>query len=404
MSALTTSPDTSEIRPQEAAVVEPELGSSVEDELSWRLRQQEILSAFGLFALRCKERFDLLGEATRACADGMNVDLCKYLERDHEDPARLRVCAGVGWKDGVVGVATLGGDLESPAGYAFHTRQPVISNHLEEETRFRTPALMVEHGVRRALNVPVRDGAEPYGVLEVDSTRDGKFSHDDIAFVQAMGNTVAVALERLRTAQELERAMERERLLAHEMRHRIKNLFSVVSGVMSMSEREARKSGDPEAALPIARERIGALERAADVGLHQSENDRTATVTLNPLGLSRSVLAPYGGQVTVKGGAGVLDGSLSTPIALLLHELATNSIKYGAFSSASGTVHVDWSRTDTQMIMTWVEEGGPTIDTAPAHSGFGTALVTGIISASGGAMATEWLPSGLRVTVEFPVT
>ncbi|WP_435170394.1 sensor histidine kinase [Falsirhodobacter sp. 1013] len=398
------SSDTPEIRPQDAAVVEPEFGASVEDELSWRLRQQEILSAFGLFALRCKERFDLLGEATRACADGMNVDLCKYLERDREDPSRLLVCAGVGWKDGVVGVATLGADLESPAGYAFHTRQPVISNHLEEETRFRTPVLMVEHGVRRALNVPVRDGAEPYGVLEVDSTQDGKFSHDDIAFVQAMGNTVAVALERLRTAEELERAMEREKMLAHEMRHRIKNLFSVVSGVMSMSEREARKSGEPENALSLARERIGALERAADIGLHQSESDRAVTVILNPIVLSRSVLSPYGGQVTVEGGTGVLDGSLSTPLALLLHELATNSIKYGALGSGDGTISVHWSQTEGRMIMTWVEEGGPLIDAAPAHSGFGTTLVTGIISASGGAMSTEWLPTGLRVTVEFPVT
>ncbi|WP_435170607.1 sensor histidine kinase [Falsirhodobacter sp. 1013] len=394
-------PDT---RPQDAAVVEPELGARVEDELAWRLRQQEILSAFGLFALRCRERPDLLGEATRACADGMNVDLCKYLERDREDPSRLLVCAGVGWKDGVVGVATLGGDMDSPAGYAFHTRQPVISNHLDKETRFRTPALMVEHGVRRALNVPVRDGAEPYGVLEVDSTRDGKFSHDDIAFVQAMGNTVAVALERLRTAEELERAVDRERLLAHEMKHRIKNLFSVVSGVISMSEREARRSGEPDNALAMARERIGALERAADIGLHHPDDDRLVVRNLNPIALTRSVLSPYGDRVIVDGDAGILEGSFSTPLALVLHELATNSIKYGAFSSGQGVITVRWSRTESQMTMTWTERGGPAVSSVPEHAGFGTMLVSGIISASGGAMVTDWLPTGLRVTVELPLT
>lgn len=396
--------DTPAVRPQDAAIVEPELGARVDDELAWRLRQQEILSAFGVFALRCQERFDLLGEATRACADGMNVDLCKYLERDSEDPSRLLVCAGVGWKDGVVGVATLGGDLESPAGYAFHTRQPVISNHLDAETRFRTPELMVDHGIRRALNVPVRDGAEPYGVLEVDSTNDGKFSHDDVAFVQAMGNTVAVALERLRTAAELERAVERERLLAHEMKHRIKNLFSVVSGVMSMSEREARHSGEPENALAIARERIGALERAAHIGMHHDEGDLALAVNLNPLALTRSVLSPYGDRVTVDGKVGLLEGSFSTPLALVLHELATNSIKYGAFSSSYGTVSVRWHRTKSQMTMTWTEAGGPAVVAAPEHTGFGTKLVTGIISASGGAMKTDWLSEGLRVTVELPVT
>jgi hypothetical protein len=86
---------------------------------------------------------------------------------------RLLVRAGVGWKPGVIDNATLGADLESPAGYAYQTGNAVISNHLQEETRFRTPQLFADHGVRRAINVLIERGGEDngsFGVLEGDSS------------------------------------------------------------------------------------------------------------------------------------------------------------------------------------------------------------------------------------------
>lgn len=66
------------------------------------------------------------------------------------DDNRLLVRAGVGWAPGIIGNVSLGIDMESPAGYAFHTAQIVISNHLQEETRFRTPKLLSDpaSGVR----------------------------------------------------------------------------------------------------------------------------------------------------------------------------------------------------------------------------------------------------------------
>src|ERR1700757_4798843 len=76
---------------------------------------------------------------------------------------------GNGWGEGVVGTASVGADLESPAGYALHTGKPVISNHLENEQRFRTPELLLEHGIHRAMNVILQGDGVPFGVLEVDS-------------------------------------------------------------------------------------------------------------------------------------------------------------------------------------------------------------------------------------------
>ena len=83
---------------------------------------------------------------------------------------------GVGWKPGVVGQARTGADRESPTGSAFQTGEPVISNHLEDETRIRTPDVLREHGIGRAINLLIQGEGQPCGVLGVDSPTDGRLS------------------------------------------------------------------------------------------------------------------------------------------------------------------------------------------------------------------------------------
>jgi GAF domain-containing protein len=137
-----------------------------------RIRQQQILAELGVLALQARPFLELLNETARLTADGMEAEFCKILEY-LPGQNRLLVRAGVGWHEGIVGVATVGADLESPSGFALRTGKPVISNHLENEQRFRTPELLVEHGIRRAMNVVLQGDGSPYGVLEVDSRSDG---------------------------------------------------------------------------------------------------------------------------------------------------------------------------------------------------------------------------------------
>src|SRR4029077_3239381 len=145
-------------------VVEP---SSVSDDrttgaLQQRIRQQEILAELGVVALQGRPFPELLNETVRLTAEGMHAEFCKVLEHLPADN-RLLVRAGVGWHEDIVGNATVGVDLESPSGVALRTGKPVISNHLENEQRFRTPGLLVEHGIRRAMNVILQGGGSPYG-------------------------------------------------------------------------------------------------------------------------------------------------------------------------------------------------------------------------------------------------
>jgi PAS domain S-box-containing protein len=189
--------------------------SQLAQELTYRERQHELLARFGMAALKGTDVAALLQEATRLCAEGLRTDLCKALERvpgrDGEDTLIVR--AGVGWGPGVVGKAFIGADLASPAGYALKTGEPVISNHLSGESRFRTPQLLIEHGVRRAINVIIRGDGEPFGILEADSREEGKFDTADAAFLQGFANLLGSAIERARVEAAYQERSEQQNLM-----------------------------------------------------------------------------------------------------------------------------------------------------------------------------------------------
>jgi two-component sensor histidine kinase len=170
----------------------------------------------------------------------------------------------------VVGAARTGADLDSPAGFALKTGQPVISNHLAEETRFRTPKLLADHGVKRAINVIIRGDGAPFGVLEVDSPTEGRFTEHDIAFMQGFANLLGVAIERQRAEEELrankallQQALEDQDVLTREISHRVKNSLQLVAGLLNMQGR-ASANEDLRQALSDAEARVHTIAQVHD--------------------------------------------------------------------------------------------------------------------------------------------
>ena len=235
------------------------------EELPYRLRQQSLLGEFGRSAMQTRDIGQILQRATELCAQGLETSLAKVLEYMPDD-RRLLVRAGVGWAPGTIGQVSLGIDMESPAGYAFQTGQMVISNHLQEETRFRTPKLLSDHGIKRAINVLIARGGEgnvPFGVLEVDSADPGQFDAADADFLAGFAGLLGIAIERQHADADLKEALDHQAMLTREMSHRVKNSLASVVGLLRVQGRNA-ESEDVRNALKDAASRITTIAQVHD--------------------------------------------------------------------------------------------------------------------------------------------
>lgn len=200
---------------------------------------------------------------------------------------------------------------------------------------------------------------------------------------------------------EQKQMMEERDIIAHELSHRIKNIFSVISGLIGLSVREHPEIGGVAEDL---RDRIMALGRA-----HDFVRTETAVGSGNGLlrGILRQILSPYqsedGSRITLSGDDPAIDDRSATPLALIFHELATNAAKYGALSTQQGRVTIMVTRERGEVRLDWREEGGPTVQPT-CHEGFGSRLIQLSVERQlGGRIKREWRPEGLSISLWIPV-
>jgi two-component system, sensor histidine kinase PdtaS len=319
---------------------EPESGAvSARDELPYRLQQQTLLGTFGRIAMQTRDYRGILQSATELCAQGLQTRFAKVLEYVPQDE-RLVVRAGVGWPAGTIDVVSLGADVGSPAGFAYRTGQPVISNHLERETRFRTPQLLIDHGIRRAINVLIERGGEgkSFGVLEVDSPDPGQFDEADAAFLAVFAGLLGVAIERQQADAKLHESNEHQSLLTREMSHRVKNSLASVLGLLRVQARSAQ-SEEVKNALRDASLRIATI---AEVHDHLWRGAKIGFVDLPDfLGELCKKLGSTTEGYTLHCHADplLLSADHAIPLGLLINELVTNAMKY-AYPGVGGAIDV----------------------------------------------------------------
>lgn len=190
-------------------------------------------------------------------------------------------------------------------------------------------------------------------------------------------------------------------LLAKELAHRVRNLFGVVLSLVGLA---ARRPGTTEDVIADISGRIHALGRAHSVAMVPAANEVPLESLLK--NLCEPYLQPGTTRISLDGPAVVVPARMVSPLALVVHELATNAAKYGAFSVPDGTVALSWTapQPDQLLVIEWRELGGPAPtpeQPGTAAGGFGTRMTLAAVKQIGGTLDREWPASGAVVRLSI---
>lgn len=199
------------------------------------------------------------------------------------------------------------------------------------------------------------------------------------------------------------RAEERHaKAMAREVSHRLKNVFSVIGGIVNITGRAM----DARDLAKKINERVQALGRAYEPTL-----DEAILGTIEVGQAVRAVLRPYdpeGDRITFKGNGVRTEPNAISTIGLTLHELATNATKYGALSVDEGRVSVGWryesdQHDRTMLHVDWKESGGPRVVSPPTGKGTGFEIADALLAYSNGILERRWDEDGLAATISLPI-
>ena len=197
-------------------------------------------------------------------------------------------------------------------------------------------------------------------------------------------------------------AEEGSELLAGEMSHRVKNLLAIATGLTQLTARSAKSVEGMTGELT---QRLTALGRAHDIVRPLPGEQGKAALLGDLLSV---LLAPYdetaafSGRIRVAVARMGVGERTATALAMVIHELATNSVKYGSLSCPSGFLDVSSKIDEDHICLIWAETGGPRIEEEPILQGFGSRLIARSVAGQlGGELVYDWQESGLVVTVRM---
>lgn len=356
-----------------------------------QLARQKALTEIGALALAEGSFQTFMDQTAERVAEVLEAPLVKILpfadQADH-----LWLAAGVGWKPGLVGKAIVGVELESQAGYTLSINGPVVVPDLHTETRFNGSTLMHDHGVRSGMSVTIAGTtSRPFGVIGIHDTRRRDFDEGEIAFLQTVANLIA-------SCHRHHESIKHQTLLVREIAHRSGNMLQVVTSIFSQT---ARNSDSLAEAKSKFEQRLGQMSKA---NLLISNNGWTKCGVRD---LVAQTLDLFVDQVEISGRDVVLPADLCFDLGLVLHELATNSNKYGAFASDEGRVALRWSvetRDDRQeFVLTWKDSKRQPAAPVPS-TGFGAKLIGQLVESKWRGKVTTELEPTFSCRLSLPLT
>lgn len=338
------------------------------------LRQQAAVATFGSYALRESDLLKVLTEAARVCAEGLEVPfskVCRYRAAEND----LLIEAGYGWQQGVVGHVVSRADVSSPQGRAFATGEPSICNDLRSDNNFVLPPFYAAHGIVSTIDVIIKGGDRPYGVLEIDSDRQHDYDEHDIDFLTGFANVLSEAVATsARTAtlqatieqmkglvEEKDRLLGQKKILAEELQHRVRNNLQLVYGMLSKQLDDTADNAGRRGIKAIAR-RVSTLAQVYD---HLLGNEMTRTTDFGSYvrslcaNLAEIQGAPGGVTMSCDSEPLILDLDVVTALGIVVAEVVTNSYDH-AFPNGKGAIVVSVHRLagDVDMATMTISDNG----------------------------------------------
>lgn len=267
-------------------------------------------------------------------------------------------------------------------------------------------------GIRAAQTTPLisRDG-ELLGMISTHWNEPHEPTERDLRLLDILARQAADLLERTiaeealrdrgqeldRTVAALRETEELQKMLTGELSHRVKNMLATVQAIASQT---LRHSDDPGTFVESFGGRIQSMSR---VHSQLSTNDWKGT-QLHDIVRDQMRLGPVDeAQIQASGPQVYLDAATVPNMAMILHELGTNSLKYGALSKTDGRVAIVWDVAGQSLEMSWTEHGGPKAE-APFRSGFGTKLITSSAIGAGGEARISVEDEGVRWDISLPLS
>ncbi len=275
---------------------------------------------------------------------------------------------------------------------AFSGRTPTLGDDLWCVTwkLYRTDGSYLPHS-ECPMAVALREGRPVRGAEAIAERPDGtriNFAPFPTPIFDEEGNP-AGAVNMLVDITAQKKAQEQLATMAREVDHRANNLLAIVQGLVRMTKGES-----VEEYKTALQGRIAAIARANSLIAEHRWTD------VHLLSLVKEEVLAFGEQkVVIKGDATPIQPSAAQSLGMIVHELCTNSVKYGALSVERGRVQVSWGMDDAGTLMlVWEEQDGPPV-TEPARSGTGSKVMAAAVRQLDGELFREWRKDGLRCTL-----
>jgi two-component sensor histidine kinase len=371
--------------------------------------QQAALAEFGLVALRADDLDAILQRACELVARGLRAPIAKVAEAlPGCDELLLRAAIGVPPEVATIGETQIPGGHGSAAGYTLLADEPVIS-HIPTETRFEPSQVVRQTGVVVSLNVLILCKNGAFGTLEVDCQEEREFTPDDINFLQTYANLLGAAVDRHRAHHQLAAAAAERAILLRELQHRTQNDLTVVTSLLRMEARRAKRS-ETRWRLETVGERVESLALIYR-RLYQSGATHAVDLAVYLAELVKRRFLMHGHdadhddpiKLDLRLVSVEVNHDRAVAVGLIVNELVTNSLKY-AFPLRRGTVTVSLERIEPGKARLLVADDGIGMPAEKARRhGTGLELIPLLTKTAGGEFRSEERDTGTAGILTFTV-